>query len=137
MRSVTKLNLLRICQSILVLLVILTGCSKLVSTKQPPIKVNENIENNPKWGSFYLRTMKMDNDQPWPEFENPKPAPWMQMGLQKEIENDRTGWVQVNQKKMTIPKTHSNQQIRLQTSPYTANHLEVIADLDLDRLCRR
>ena len=37
---------------------------------------------------------------------------------------------------MTIPKTHSNQQIRLQTSPYTANHLEVIADLDLDRLYR-
>ena len=136
MRSVTKLNLLRICQSILALLVILTGCSKLVSTKQPSIKVNENIENNPKWGSFYLRTMKMDNDQPWPEFENPKTAPWMQMGLQKEIENDRTGWVQVNQKKMTIPKIHSNQQIRLQTSPYTANHLEVIADLDVDRLYR-
>ena len=70
------------------------------------------------------------------QFEKWKPAYWMQMALQTETENGRTGWVRLDQKKMIMPKMRTDQQIRLQTSSYTANHLDFLADLDLNHLYR-
>ena len=88
------------------------------------------------WGTFYVRPAKMGNGQPWPEFEEAKSAYQMRMALETETEIIRTGWVQLDQTEIVMPKIRSDQQLRLKTSPYTANHLEALTNLDLHSLYR-